>query len=176
MIKTTEQMDVSTLQLSLKPLREEIINHKMYSRIQTVQDVAIFMEHHVFAVWDFMSLLKSLQVKLTCTKIPWLPSDHALASRLINEIVLTEESDELPGGGYGSHFTLYRRAMIQCGADTSGIDSVVARATTGASLRESVTAQQPPMAARDFVYATCGLIESDSAVTIAALPKSSGSG
>src|SRR5262249_62107778 len=80
------------------------------------------MEHHVFAVWDCMSLLKALQRQPTCLTVPWVPQGDQRSRRLINELVLAEESDEECGGGYSSHFELYRAAMEQCGADTSRID------------------------------------------------------
>ena len=77
----------------IEPLRQEIINHKVYSVINDIDDLKIFMEYHVFAVWDFMSLLKSLQNNLTCTNIPWFPVGSAETRYLINEIVAGEESD-----------------------------------------------------------------------------------
>ena len=111
------------LRESLRPLRAQVVQHKVYGAIETLEDLRIFMEHHVFAVWDFMSLLKALQRDLTCVEIPWVPQGHRLSRRLINEIVLEEESDEETGGGYISHFELYRAAMEQCGADISRVDS-----------------------------------------------------
>ncbi|MCG8586916.1 MAG: DUF3050 domain-containing protein, partial [Pirellulales bacterium] len=111
-----------TVQLKrrLMPLREELLDHSVYADIRDVESLHIFMQHHVFAVWDFMSLLKALQQKLCCLHVPWLPPANKLGCRLVNEIVLAEESDEDGHGGFVSHFELYRDAMIDTGADTGG--------------------------------------------------------
>jgi len=80
------------------------------------------MQHHIFAVWDFMVLLKRLQKELTCTEVIWLPSANPQLTRFINEIVLAEESDEDGQGAYNSHYNLYRQAMDECQADSSAMD------------------------------------------------------
>ena len=78
---------IERLQNELLPLREELKNHPIYKSINDIDDLKKFMESHVFAVWDFMSLLKQLQNHLSCNIIPWSPSGYPKASRLINEIV-----------------------------------------------------------------------------------------
>ena len=91
----------------VQPLRERLLAHPIYQRIQRLEDLRVFLEHHVFAVWDFMSLLKWLQRELTCVAVPWVPTGDPLIRRLINEIVLEEESGESETGDCTSHFELY---------------------------------------------------------------------
>ena len=79
---------IDYLQQELEPSRNLLLNHVMFSRVRTLPDLRSFMEHHVFAVWDFMSLLKGLQRELTCVQVPWVPRGIAATRRLINEIVL----------------------------------------------------------------------------------------
>ena len=109
------------LQSRLAPLRDSLLAHPIYDRIDTIEDLRLFMEHHVFAVWDFMSLLKALQRLVCCVDVPWTPPLDSAACRFVNEIVLGEESDEDGQGGFTSHFELYRRAMRQSGAETGPI-------------------------------------------------------
>ena len=45
--------------------RNILKNHILYSSIKTERHLHIFKEHHVIAVWDFMSVLKSLQKELS---------------------------------------------------------------------------------------------------------------
>ena len=97
-----------------------LANHSMYNKILTISDLKIMMETHIFAVWDFMSLLKRLQREITCVELPWRPSPYPKnLVRLINEIVLGEESDLDQNGEAIDHFTLYLRAMDEVGARTS---------------------------------------------------------
>src|SRR5262249_39581181 len=102
-------------------LRGRLLGHPVYSRIRDLLSVRVFMEHHVFAVWDFMSLLKALQRTLTCVGVPWTPPSDITTARLINEIVVGEECDDDGLGGYDSHFGLYLTAMRDVGADTGPI-------------------------------------------------------
>jgi hypothetical protein len=163
-----ERTMIERLQESLCPLRKRVAEHDVYRRIGTLQELRVFMEHHVFAVWDFMSLLKALQRDLTCVTIPWVPQGHRLSRRLINEIVLEEESDEEAGGGYISHFELYRAAMEQCGADISRVDSFLAALRRGDDMNFSLARAGAPKAAREFVKTTMRVVESGAAHAIAA--------
>jgi hypothetical protein len=106
------------IQERLTPLKAALLTHSIYQEIDRPDSLRLFMEHHVFAVWDFMSLLKALQRRLCCVEVPWLPAADPLGSRLVNEIVLAEESDDDGQGGFASHFELYRRAMKRCGANS----------------------------------------------------------
>lgn len=102
----------------------QLAEHPMYQQLNTLFNIRTFMQYHVFAVWDFMSLLKSLQTRLTCTRVPWTDSGYnPELVRLINEIVLAEESDVDQKGRAASHFSLYLKAMEEIGADTSLIKS-----------------------------------------------------
>lgn len=108
------------------------------------------MSWHVFAVWDFMSLIKRLQQDLTCTSVPWLPNKHEYAAHLINEIVLGEESDMLPDGtGFMSHFAIYLEAMKEVGANTKEIELFIQNLQNKMSLEKALESQ--PQAIKDFV-------------------------
>lgn len=97
---------IQCLQQAVKPTRQQLLNNDLYQRLETLADLRRFMEHHVFAVWDFMSLLKALQRDLTCVTVPWVPSSNPATRRLINEIVLGEERDVDLKGRPTSHFEL----------------------------------------------------------------------
>ncbi len=86
----------------LGSLRAALLDHPLYADVASIADLRRFMEDHVFAVWDFMSLLKRLQQDVTCTRVPWFPADNARAARLINDIVIGEETDVDPDGTYVS--------------------------------------------------------------------------
>jgi hypothetical protein len=106
----------------LASLHLSVSNHSMYKNVSNLSDLSTMMETHVFAVWDFMSLLKRLQRDITCVSHPWKPSPFPKKIvRLINEIVLGEESDLGIDGEPIDHFTLYVNAMKEVGANTGRI-------------------------------------------------------
>jgi hypothetical protein len=115
------------------------------------------MEDHVFAVWDFMSLLKRLQRDMTCTSVPWLPAENSKAARLINDIVIGEETDVGPDGFYVSHLDLYLRAMEDVGASTSQFDTFCSMVRAGLSVDVALTRTGVPRHVRAFVVNTITL-------------------
>lgn len=156
-----------TLERRLEPLYARLANHPLYRSIQSLDHLHRFMEAHVFAVWDFMSLLKALQRGLTCVDVPWLPSPLPEARRLINEIVLGEESDLYEGEAL-SHFELYRRAMQQCGASTLAIDSFLDRLSGHGTVETNLEQPYISSAAQVFVRSTFSFIASGELHIIAA--------
>ena len=121
---------INLLNSNLTKYREEIVNHALYKKLNSVEDIAVMMEHHVYAVWDFMSLLKALQSLLTCTTSPWKPVGDGKIRQLVNSIVLEEESDVDKENNPLSHYEMYIDAMKQCGANTSAIESFVSNVST----------------------------------------------
>ena len=149
---------LAALQQAIEPARQTVLGHPMYGRLNSLEAVRTFQETHVFAVWDFMSLLKSLQRTLTCVSVPWVPSGPTASRRLINDIVLVEESDEL-GDGFTSHFELYIAGMAESGADTGPITAFVELLREGTAVTEALKLAAAPQAAVDFVAVTWSIIE-----------------
>lgn len=160
---------LSDVQREIAPLRAALVNHQVYQCIKSIEDLQTFMQYHVFAVWDFMSLLKALQARLTTVTTPWVPSPQgARFARLINEIVLGEESDLLDDGTSVSHFEMYLAAMKQCGADLRQIQQVVANIERGKKLTQCLQLADAPLAVSHFVGTTFGFIDSNKSHVIAA--------
>jgi Protein of unknown function (DUF3050) len=158
---------MSRLLRRLAPSRAQLANHQIYTSLQAIEDIRIFMEHHVFAVWDFMSLLKSLQRQLSCVDVPWLPKGAPRVRRLINEIVLGEESDDVDGT-LASHFELYHAAMIAAGANTGPIDAFVHALRNDRSVVAALANCAVPAGSRAFVNKTFEFIQSGKPHIIAA--------
>jgi len=154
---------IEKIQQAIEPLRQEIINHKVYSAIKDIEDLKVFMQYHVYAVWDFMSLLKTLQNNLTCTSVPWFPTGTADTRFLINEIVVGEEADIDLNGARKSHFELYLDAMKQCGADTSKIETFTNVLKSTGNFQSAFSSSETPNEAKDFVNFTFEIIGSGKA-------------
>jgi hypothetical protein len=135
-------------------VRAKLIDNPLYSRITTEDRLRIFMRHHVFAVWDFFTLLKRLQTEVTTVTLPWRPRGQAEHGRFIMEIVLAEETDEDIHGGYISHFELYRRAMAEIGADAGPIDGFLTALDSGLGPVEALKDASIPGSVREFVSHT----------------------
>jgi len=134
--------------------RQLLENHSLLvtNTIQTINDLRTFMEYHVFAVWDFMSLVKTLQHNVCPSTTLWVPTkgNRNSVARLINEIVLGEESDVTPDGqGSISHFDLYLQAMLEVGADISKIQRFL----------DTLNTNDIPRGSREFVESTLSTIK-----------------
>ena len=150
MIETTTHLD---------EYRSVLVNHPLYNKIDSIDAIQRFMETHVFAVWDFMSLLKRLQLELTCASIPWVPIGNPVTRRLINEIVFGEESDVDQNGQAVSHFELYLRAMENIGADTRAITTFIKQLKQGESWENAIVNSGASQAAVQFVRNTMDCVE-----------------
>jgi len=154
----------------IQQLQDRLADHPIYDSLRSVDDLRVFMAHHVHSVWDFMSLIKYLQHAVAPAAWPWVPGRHAEVQRFINELVLEEETDQNAPGQpveFASHFMLYIAAMREIGADTRDILEFVdtaGRQGIGAALATGLA----PAPAADFNRVTFGFIQSGQAHAVAA--------
>lgn len=145
----------------LDPLRETLNKMPVYDALRDVADLRVFMSHHIYSVWDFMSLVKTLQAAVAPTRVPWVPVGDPSVRRFINSIVLEEESDlGLPERGepeFMSHFELYCAAMKEVGADPSRALAFVAQVPAQA-IESLLVKADVPEPARTFMQTTFGFI------------------
>jgi len=142
------------LRKSAEPLRETLLKHPIYAHVDCLDRLREFMGIHVFAVWDFMSLVKRLQREVTVQHLPWMPPARPQVARFANEVVLGEESDLGPDGKPASHFELYLRAMDEIGAETAGIRAFIAGIDRGKSWEVALGELHAPAGISDFVSET----------------------
>lgn len=152
-------MNIQEVQGHIKAYRNNLLEHPLYKIVSSPQDLQTFMEHHVYAVWDFMSLLKALQQELTCTTTPWVPVGNAQHRYLINEIVLAEETDLNMFGERQSHFEMYLDAMKKANASTTQIEELISLLSDGKSIDEALHSIELPESIKNFLGFTFQLIE-----------------
>ncbi len=160
---TAEHQDEALLEL-----RQYLLQHPVYQVIGSMEDLRMYTAYHVFAVWDFMSLLKRLQHDLTGTAVPWLPRGQEPYTRFVNEIVVGEESDEAGGGRYQSHFCLYLDAMEQIGADSRVIRGFLEQLRHGAEWSDALDALEVDERVKAFVRFDLGLAQNAATHEVAA--------
>ena len=161
-------MNIEYIQKEITSLREELKSHRLYQQLQTPEDIKIFTQDHVFAVWDFMSLLKTLQRKLTCVSVPWVPRKKGKLTQFINEITLAEESDVDLSGESKSHFEMYLDAMRHMGSETHKIEVFLSKIHQNSSIEEALDFAEVPEAVKNFVKVTFKTIYSNDAHKVAA--------
>lgn len=160
---------IEDLEKSLESTRNKLINHNLYSNLNSKTKLIKFMETHVYAVWDFMSLIKALQRNLTCVDIPWTPNKNNLAGRLVNEIVLAEESDIDLEGNAKSHFELYKESMKEIGASTTTIDLFTEKVEKYKSYKDAIDEIKIDKIVKEFMDFTFEIINSNKNHVIASV-------
>lgn len=153
----------------IEPQKQELLQHPIYTSVDDIDALRNFTTHHVFAVWDFMSLLKALQQKLTCVSTPWVPAGDANTRYLINEIVLGEESDIDEHGNRGSHYELYIDAMKEMGAPTDMVDGFITKVVAGRDIKEVIAEAEVPSSIKEFLSYTFDVVNNAPAHVIAAV-------
>lgn len=152
---------------NLAPLIDKLSQHHLYHQIQTLDELKFFMQRHVFAVLDFMSLAKALQKELAPTDGIWVPTSSNALTRFINEIILCEESDELPSGEHLSHFEMYCRGMQEIGASDELVSEFVESIRLG-GIDGALAMQNIPQSSKVFMQSTFALLKNGKIHEIAA--------
>ena len=155
------------IEKELTDLRNQLKNHSLYKRLNTLEDVQTFMSLHVFAVWDFMSLLKAIQINLTCVSIPWMPVKNAELARFINEIVVAEESDHDAHGVVKSHYEMYLDAMAEVNADPSKMNEFMKMIQSNNTVAEALENLSVPKEVKEFLNFTFDTIKTNKTHLIA---------
>ncbi len=148
--------------------KERLQQHPVYAAVNSIEDLQCFMRHHVYSVWDFMSLIKYLQSRIAPATQPWLPHGDGSIRRFINELVLEEESDEthVPGQ-FSSHFELYLQAMTEIGADTSPARAFL-HTVNAQGITAALASTHIPAPSRAFTGTTFSFIQHDKPHQVAA--------
>lgn len=152
-------MTIDSINNNIQGHKNQLLTHSLYEKVKTIEDLHCFLENHIYAVWDFMSLLKALQNKLTCTTTPWLPIGNPEVRYLINEIVVAEETDLAFDGTRQSHFEMYLDAMQQCGANTKEINAFLENVKTTQNIFVSIKQSDLHPNVKAFLDFTFRIIE-----------------
>ncbi|NJR69676.1 MAG: DUF3050 domain-containing protein [Synechococcales cyanobacterium CRU_2_2] len=152
----------------VRPHQQVLLKHPVYEQLTALSALRIFMQMHVFAVWDNMTLLKSLQQRLTCVTTPWVPPSDPIAARLINEIILDEETESFGDGEYLSHMQFYVMAMADLGAQTQPIEQLMDLLQSGTSLETALSHMEIAPSATNFVLTTWQICQGSTAGIAAA--------
>ena len=161
-------MTIDSINNNIQGYKNQLLAHSLYEKVKTIEDLHCFLENHIYAVWDFMSLLKALQNKLTCTTTPWLPIGNPQVRYLINEIVVAEETDLAFDGTRQSHFEMYLDAMQQCGANTKEINAFLENVKATQNIFVSIKQSDLHPNVKAFLDFTFRIIEEGKAHKIAA--------
>lgn len=158
---------IAEISARVAPIRRRLTHHPIYRRIVDLATLRAFMEHHVFAVWDFMSLLSALRRGVMGHGAVWRPVGPPIVRRFLNDIMAGEESDIDGRGGYLAHFETYLEAMRNAGASTRAIERSVAEAATLEDVPNVLLACGAPRGSVKFSTATFATISRGDVAEIA---------
>ena len=149
----TKEIEVQTILL---------YDHPLYNSIKTPNHIRQYMYNQVWCVWDFMTLVKSIQLKLIPPSILWQPPKYPTLAAYIYEVLLTEETDKsIRQNENASHFQTYLEAMQQSKVDTKAIDKFIELLRSGASFDKAITKCDIHKEAREFVENTYAFANSE---------------
>ncbi len=168
LLQRNNNMTISLINSKIQSLKDLLLHHSLYEKVKTIDDLHLFLENHIYAVWDFMSLLKALQQKLTCTTTPWFASSNPETRYLINEIVLAEESDLSYNGTRLSHFEMYIEAMQSCGANTKEVQAFLQKVVENKNIFITIKQSNLHSNIKSFLDFTFKIIEEGKTHKIAA--------
>jgi Protein of unknown function (DUF3050) len=158
----------NALREAIAGARHQVLNHAIYDSVRTLDDVRCLMQHHVFAVWDFMCLAKRLQRDLTSLHVLWRPPASTGLARFINGIILAEESDTDADGFPMSHLEMYLAAMREVGARTLPFERFLRLVCAGARVRQALATIGAPAPVCAFVENTLACVEQGTTVEVLA--------
>ena len=152
--------------------KERLEKHPVYEAVNSIERLRCFMEHHVYSVWDFMSLIKYLQNELAPCCYPWVPAGDGDVRRFINELVMEEESDHVAPGSDGenefsSHFELYCSVMDEIGANNNDVLTFIEQVRQQ-EMAVALCNKKIPGPSRQFTQQTFEFIGSDKPHRVAA--------
>jgi hypothetical protein len=168
LLQRNHNMTISLINSKIQSHKDLLLHHSLYEKVKTIDDLHLFLENHIYAVWDFMSLLKALQQKLTCTTTPWFASSNPETRYLINEIVLAEESDLSLNGKRLSHFEMYVEAMESCGANTKEVQAFLQKVVENKNIFITIKQSNLHSNIKSFLDFTFKIIEEGKTHKIAA--------
>ena len=168
LLQRNNNMTISLINSKIQSHKDLLLHHSLYEKVKTIDDLHLFLENHIYAVWDFMSLLKALQQKLTCTTTPWFASSNPETRYLINEIVLAEESDLSFNGKRLSHFEMYIEAMQSCGANTKEVQAFLQKVVENKNIFITIKQSNLHSNIKSFLDFTFKIIEEGKTHKIAA--------
>lgn len=96
-------------------------NHRLYALLSNTEAMRFFLERHVICAWSYSVLLQNLQREMLSHPLRPRAEFDKEALRLVSELVLQQEVQELPDGRLVSHTELYLEAMQEAKCDLTGV-------------------------------------------------------